>query len=154
MVYDGHGRIAQQARALAYDRSMRNTSDVGNRTEGIILSALMRAGKKVLLPFGGGHRYDLAIDEEGTLKRIQCKTARYMKGCITFPAHSSGRDGRAHHYYGDADLFGVYAPCIDKIYLVPVNEVSYTVVYLRVDPPKNNQVLHIRWAREYELKGD
>jgi hypothetical protein len=125
---------------------------VGNQTEGIVLAALMQAGKVVLLPFGGGHRYDIAIDEAGSLVRVQCKTAHLRKGCVVFSARSTLRNGASHSYRGDADLFGVYSAHTGCVYLVPVDEVGDTQVWLRLGPTKNNQKTGIRWAEKYLLK--
>jgi hypothetical protein len=91
-----------------------------------VLAALLRAEKRVLLPFGGGHRYDLAIDEAGQLVRVQCKTAVYQFGCVIFNSHSQRRDNSRMGYRGFADVFGVYCPPLDKVYLVPVEDEGVT----------------------------
>ena len=54
-----------------------NTKDVGDKTVAMVLAALVRKGKTLLLPFGDNRRYDLAVDEGGRLVRVQCKTARF-----------------------------------------------------------------------------
>jgi hypothetical protein len=130
-----------------------NSSAVGSRTEGIVLAALMRAGRVVLLPFGSGHRYDLAVDDDGRLVRIQCKTARYQDGCVICAVHSDRRDRTKITYRGDADAFGVYCPALDSVYIVPVEDVPKTSEgRLRVDRPRNRQNGAVRWAAAYELR--
>ncbi|MGC4886623.1 group I intron-associated PD-(D/E)XK endonuclease [Micromonospora sp. DT227] len=130
----------------------RDTTTVGNRTEGIVLAALMQAGKSVLLPFGGGHAYDLAVDDGGTLIRVQCKTAFFKAGSIVFNARSVNAASRANMpYQGRADVFGVYSAHTGKVYLVPVAEIGTAQGYLRVDPVRNGQSVGIRWAADYEL---
>ena len=59
---------------------------IGNMTEGKILVALTDAGYQILLPFGSGCRYDLAFDDHGTIKRVQCKTGQLLKnrGAVFF----------------------------------------------------------------------
>lgn len=133
-----------------YHRSV-NSTEIGNRTEGVILAALLRAGRRVLLPFGGGGRYDLALDDGGQLVRVQCKTAVYQQGCVVFNTNSHKRDHTRMGYRGDADLFGVWCPALDKIYLVPVKDVNEREGRLRVDPSRNNQARRVRWAQQYEL---
>lgn len=71
---------------------MGNTSDVGNKTEGVILGALVRLGYRVLIPFGGGHPYDLAVDHDGTIERVECKTGRLRDGVVIFNAYATYRD--------------------------------------------------------------
>lgn len=52
-------------------------------------------------------------------------------------------------YLGLADVFGVYAPWSDSVYLVPVEEALTYVHTLRVEPTRNNQRRRIRFADAY-----
>ena len=129
---------------------------VGERTEAIVLAELLKAGYVVLLPFGDNQRYDMVVDDGGKFLRIQCKTARlisnggvlYFKTCSTY-AHR-GRPTRG--YRGEADLFGVYAPELGKVYLIPVDDVGESAASLRVTPARNGQTNGVRLAEQYELK--
>jgi hypothetical protein len=48
----------------------------GNATESAVMSALIEREFDVLVPFGGGHPYDLVIHlSGGAFMRVQCKTA-------------------------------------------------------------------------------
>jgi hypothetical protein len=125
----------------------------GERSEGMILAALLRAGKVVLQPFGDNQRYDLVIDEGTAFTRVQCKTARLKDGALLFDTCSSysHRGGSKKDYSGQADVFGVYSPDLDKVYLVPVGVVGKTQANLRLDPPRNGQKSGIRIACEFEL---
>jgi len=130
-----------------------NTKAVGERAEGQVLAALLKIGKVVLLPFGDNQRYDLVVEEEGHFIRIQCKSGRLRKGVVRFNACStSAQAGGRRSYKGEADLFGVYCPDTDKVYLVPIAEVDGHDVSLRQEPPRSNQKKGIRLASEYELK--
>ena len=127
-----------------------NTSEAGTTTEAVVLSALVLSGKRVLVPFGDGCRYDLAWDDDGRLVRVQCKTGRLRKGCVVFNAHSQARDRSKVGYAGVADFFGVYCPDTGQVYLVPVVDVGTNTVSLRVDPPKKKR-LDIRYASDFIL---
>jgi hypothetical protein len=131
---------------------MRDTSVIGDATTAVILAALVKAGKVVLLPFGDRHRYDLGVEEQGIFLRIQCKTGRIRKnGVVFFRAHSiTGMVRRG--YQGDADLFGVYCPDNDKVYLVPVDEVPASGVSLRLVATKSGRNKGVRYADDYELR--
>ena len=48
-------------------------------------------------------------------------------------------------------MFVVYSGDLDKVYLVPVENVGITRTHLRLEPSKNNQEQNVRWARNYEL---
>src|SRR6476619_4334596 len=54
-------------------------------------------------------------------------------------------------YVGLAEIFGVYSPERRSVYLVPVADVPRSVVFLRLDPARNNQQHGIRMAASYEV---
>ena len=125
-------------------------SEIGERTEAAVLGALACAGKQVLVPFGGGHRYDLAYEENGRLMRVQCKSGREVRGVILFPTHWSGRGPRPD-YRDEADVFGVYCHSRGEVYLVPVDHVPVRGATLRLEPTRNRQRAGVRWASDYLL---
>lgn len=134
-------------------RDNKNSSAVGNVSELKVLAAFVQAGYLVLLPFGTGCHYDFVVDDGVNLIRVQVKTGRLRKGCVLFATYSTnGSKGssRRRLYKGLADLFGVYCPDNDKIYLVPVEDVP-TEGRLRLLSPRNNQRCKIRWASDYEF---
>ena len=134
---------------------------VGDRTTAMVLARLLAVYPMVLRPFGENQRYDLLIDDYERFIRVQCKTGRLRQGAVRFNTcsvtyhHPNNQGAKAyrHHYRDAADVFGVYCPELDRVYLVPVEEVGTNVAALRVDPPKNSQRKRVRWASDYELKG-
>jgi hypothetical protein len=134
-----------------------NKSQTGHRTLVKVMTALVNLDKALYVPFGDHGRVDLIYEEEdGRLVRVQCKTAWVAKGCLVFPTTSvdsrsvKGRTLR-RGYRGEADLFGVYCPVLNRVYLIPVEDVPQGEARLRLTPPKNNQKKKIRWAAEYEI---
>jgi hypothetical protein len=126
----------------------------GDVTTARVMAALIAAGFRVLVPWGENHRYDLVIeDTQGTFYRIQCKTARLVTGCLAFNSSSTGNpnDPSRHNYLGQADFFGLFAPDLDKCYLVPVEKVATVEVRLRLEPTRNNQSKGVTWAATYEI---
>lgn len=132
---------------------MKNTTAVGDRSEGAVLAALLKAEMTVLLPFGGGQRYDLVFEDKGVFRRVQCKTGRVESGAVVFSTCSWGRGSKRLSYGGQCDLFGVYCPSLDKVYLVPVGDVPERGGSLRIDPARNGQQSGVRYASQYELHG-
>jgi len=62
---------------------MRNTSKIGQVSVAQIICPLSNLGKYIYLPFGDHYRSDLVIeDEDGRFSRIQCKTARLVRGTV------------------------------------------------------------------------
>jgi hypothetical protein len=113
----------------------------GDLSEAMILAAFLRAGRVVLKPISNGERYDLVIDNrDGTFSRVQCKTGRLRNGGIIFPTCSTGNGkdgiGRRRDYRGQADIFAIFCPDNNLIYLMPVDEVPLREACLRIDPPR------------------
>jgi hypothetical protein len=133
-----------------------NTSQKGNIATSHVLASLIAAGKDVSIPFGDSQRYDLILDDGGRLLRIQCKLGRLINGSICFMTSSSRRKTNKMacgwtSYKGQIDLFGVFCPQNKATYLVPVEVVSERAAYLRIEPPRNNQVKGVRWASDFQL---
>src|SRR5437660_8322604 len=98
-----------------------NPTTRGKIGEAVILAALAKLGKHVLIPWGE-ERYDLALDAGGRLVRIQCKTGHIRDGCVCFK--TSITDARrplgGGGYAGQIDVFAVYCPQNETVYLVPI----------------------------------
>jgi hypothetical protein len=138
------------------ETKMRDTSGIGEVSRWQIIAALTRRGKHLLLPVGDHLRYDLAIDDEGRLLRIQCKTGRLRDGVISFATcsvDSRSQKGKCirRSYRGEIEFFGVYCPANGKCYLVPVEKAGINDCRLRIAPPRNGQKTRIRWAEDYEI---
>ena len=127
-------------------------STTGNMTEAMVLSAFEQRGFQVLIPFGDGHPYDLAVHLKGTeFLRVQCKTARPQGGCLIFNARSTDHGRGPQSYLGLADIFGVYLPSRRAVYLVPIDGVASFEGRLRLEPTRNNQRRGVRMAAEFEI---
>jgi hypothetical protein len=127
--------------------------DVGRRSEAAILLELLKRGYSCLVPAGENQRYDLVVDDGGDFVRIQCKTGRLQNGVISFPTCSVRTNTRRvirRDYEGEIDLFAVYCPELDKVYLVPARGLQ-TNMTLRLAPTANGQAKGVHWARDYEL---
>lgn len=122
----------------------------GNPGESAVLAALCGLGFDVLVPFGDGHPYDLALHLGGRrFLRIQCKAAWARDGCLVFNSLSTDHGGGRRSYEGHADLFGIYFPPLNSVYLVPLDAVARTEGRLRIEPARNNQKRKIRVASDY-----
>ena len=135
---------------------MAHPTDIGQKTEAIILSELVKLDLKVLVPFGINHRYDLVVDTGDQFLRIQCKTGKLKDGVVAFNSKSvHAHRGKVDRPYTseEIDVFAVYCPQNDCLYWVPIEDVEgMNRPFLRVEPAKNGQVKDIRWAYEYELQ--
>jgi hypothetical protein len=97
-----------------------------------------------------------SLDEDGELWRVQCKTAR-IEGNGTVVAFETASHNYAlknkpmRHYRNQCDYLAAYCEQLNKVYLIPVDQVGTTNVKLRLVPAKNNQEKNVRWAKDYEL---
>ena len=130
---------------------MNNSKHKGNITELECLTYLFKLGYDVSLPYGDNCRYDLVLDVNYHLYKIQCKTARLLDdGVYEFECNSSRCNSKGlykTYYKEEVDFF---ATSIEgKCYLVPFQETSTHSKRLRFVPPKNGQTKGITFAEEY-----
>src|SRR5260370_23904182 len=140
-----------------FGKGKRDTNSIGDISEAAIITRFVQLGYVVLTPYGGNQRYDLVIeDADGQFWRVQCKTARINEdGTLikfnTSNANVTGKNRQSRHYRGQCDYFAVYYEELDKVYLIPVDQVGISRANLRLAPSKNNQEKYVRWAKDYEL---
>jgi PD-(D/E)XK endonuclease len=140
--------------ALGAVKSKRSTKAIGDRSEAIVLAALVKNGYLVSIPFGENQRYDLLADDGARILKVQVKTGQLHRDIIRFSCSSSHthRGGvHARPYFGEADFIAVYCPQNHKVYLVPEEEFVASRAHLRLAAPANNQRRGIRWASRFEL---
>jgi len=134
----------------------RDTKSIGDRSEAMVLAALVRNGYLCSIPFGENHRYDILADDGERISRVQVKTGRYRNGVVIVNCYSSHQHRRKgptsmRPYFGEADFIGAYCPWNQKVYLLPECEFVRSTAHLRILPAANYQIRMIRWASEYEL---
>ncbi|WP_435130272.1 group I intron-associated PD-(D/E)XK endonuclease [Halobaculum sp. D14] len=98
---------------------MNNSPRQGEKSELAVASELMMMGHGVSFPFGHDHQYDLIVDKDGTLYRIQVKTAKQEEGNRYYI------QAAADHYDKKyVDLLAGYSGGERAIFFIPVLEAS------------------------------
>jgi len=130
-----------------------NTKTKGERTEGIVIAALLKMGKKILIPFGENSRYDVVVEDANGFSRIQCKTGRLHGSYISFNSCSTGnvRNFDRKNYRGQVEFFGVYCPQNDNVYLVPVMKANKTETHLVVSASNRCAPTVKLWAKNFKI---
>jgi len=128
----------------------------GALAEAGVAAAAIELGFNVLRPLCEGGRYDLAIDIEPTLLRVQCKLARRLGEVLLVNVRTNrytpGGYVSTHYTPAEIDAVATYTPDLRQCHLVPVRELGdRSLIHLRLAPTKNNQSDGITWARDYEL---
>jgi hypothetical protein len=104
-------------------------------------------------------RYDLVLGIGGRLYRVQCKWGKQCDGGIEVRLrssyHSPTRGYVITTYDGsEVDLIAVYYGDLDRCYVLPVELIAgRSMIFLRLDRPKNNQRAALNWAAAYEFPG-
>ena len=136
----------------------RHTQKTGDISESAVITRLLQCGYIVLTPYGQMHRYDLVIeDADGKFWRVQVKTGWLNEdhSIIRFATASSMnytvKNKGWRNYRGQCEYFAVYVEDLNKVYLLPVDDVGTSLATLRLVPSKNHQEKHVRWAKDYEL---
>jgi PD-(D/E)XK nuclease superfamily protein len=132
-------------------------SQKGAAAEAAITSAVIQLGLTVLRPLCEGRRYDVIVDLEPSLLRVQCKLARRTGGVLAINLQTSRYtpNGYVRGSYSatEIDAFGTYSPELGACYLLPIGLVAgRRSLHLRLEPTGNNQADGINWARDYELE--
>ena len=116
-----------------------NTKQIGDETEGRIITALIAEGYSVSIPFGDNDKYDLVLDTESQLLRVQCKTGWIEDDVVRFKTASKTTvDGEMtmDDYDGTIDAFAVRCRDTDELYWVPIEDAGKKSTYLRLTEPE------------------
>lgn len=128
---------------------------VGDVNELKCILAFEERGYYTSIPFSGSCRYDVVVDINGKLIRIQCKSSHYYKqdkSSIEFNTTRSTTNTQktVRYQYTKKEIDYFYTHFNNYDFLVPVEEAS-TGKILRLKPPKNNQWEQINIAADYLL---
>jgi len=133
------------------------SSQKGAVAEAAITASVIQLGLTVLRPLCEGRRYDLLVDLEPALLRVQCKLARRVRGVLAINLQTCRHTPRGYirtsYSASEIDAVAVYSAELNRSFLIPVAEVAgMRDVSLRLDSTRNNQAQGVRWASDYELK--
>lgn len=131
-------------------------SQKGAVAEAAITAMAIQLGLVVLRPQCEGSRYDLMIDLEPEVLRVQCKWARRLHGVLSVQLqtsrHTPGGYVRTIYTADEVDVIAAYSPALHRGFLIPISEASgRRSIHLRLEPTRNNQEQGIKWARDYEF---
>ena len=136
-----------------------NTKQVGNLVELQCATRLYELGCAVSIPFGNSEKYDLIIDVNDKLYKIQCKHSseyfdefgelEYIKFKCTWQSHNSNSWTQNKYKENEIDYFATFYN--DECYLIPQSECS-NEKRLRIKPTKNNQTKGVSFLKDYNAE--
>lgn len=125
----------------------------GRITEVYVLAYFLNLGYIVSTP-EVPCQYDMLIDVNNKIYKVQIKTCREVEGAIEFNTASMTHNANGYvrrDYTADkVDFFCTYYN--NECYLVPFNECGSKAKKLRLIPTKNGQVKNISFAKDYIAK--
>lgn len=130
-----------------------NSKQKGNLTELQCLTAFVKQGCGVSIPYGDNSKYDFIADIDGRLFKIQVKTSSLKdESAIKFSCrttHVNCKGVKNERYSSkDVDFFATYWD--NQCYLIPVSECSADKT-LRFAPTKSGQIKGVSFAKDYIL---
>ena len=134
----------------------------GSRTEATVTAHLLELGVSVSAPVFGNERYDLVVDRDGALERVQVKTAyshRKRAGTVIVGFESTvyGSDGtptKTYYTASEIDSYVVYCPKREFFLYVPFDETPRTQMsfsFREKDEYNSHNRKAIHFAEDYEL---
>lgn len=117
-----------------------------------VMGDLLIKGYKVALPLGEDWRYDLIVDKNNKLLRIQCKYVESTNGVIKVRCET--HDGRNYYRYQqkDLDYIAVYDKISNKCYYIDRSYLGAKgrgSINLRLREAKNGQRKKILNASDF-----
>ena len=136
-----------------------NTKYVGNLTELQCITRFYELGYPVSIPYGDSEKYDMILDINGKLYRLQCKHAKpfinedniveYLEIKTTWQSGYTKNSSYKSNQYTEEDCDYFVTHYQGKNYLIPVNQCSNKKI-LRIIPPKNGQIKGINFLNNFE----
>lgn len=137
-----------------------STKQIGNINEAKCLARFIELGYEVSIPYGDSAKYDLIVDINGKLLRMQCKNPREIvdedQNVVAIEMNtfwSSGytrlkRSKRVHYSSNDCDFIVSHYKGIN--YLIPVETISNKSIFtIRFGKTKSGQKSKINPAEKY-----
>ena len=132
---------------------MENTKELGNLTELQCITGLYELGCDISIPFGNSQKYDLIMDYNNHLYKVQVKHANekdegaYFTFKTRWQSHNHTGYTQTSYTKEDIDFFATWYK--GNVYLIPVDECSGADKAIRIMPPKNGQTKGINFAKDY-----
>ena len=128
----------------------------GDTAEMMVAADLVKRGYRIAFPYGEDSDYDLIVERDGRLERIQVKYTESRNGVIELrcKSHSltNGKVRSVKRYTAKTiEWLAVYDRVTDRCYYVPAVELGEgrERMHLRLQPTLSGRKLGINWASDY-----
>ena len=121
----------------------------GDIGELITAQELLRRGWHVAFPYGENLKYDLIIEKEGIIKRVQVKTVIPKNGVLHINCRSSNNWSVIHYSKDDFEVLAAVDLIANKVYFIPSEKIGKSLINIRIEPAKNYQKKGINLAEQF-----
>lgn len=134
-----------------------NNKQKGDVAESAIIAKLISLGYIVSIPFGDNQRYDIIVDLNGYLYKVQIKYCGQVcidyVICVTSSNLNNTTNKTCTTYEQDIDLFMFYIPKLNEYLMMTINEVGLQKrIQLRRTLPKTTNGKKTRMLVDYNLE--
>ncbi len=127
-----------------------NTKNLGDYAEIITAAKFTKQGYIVSKPLSENSTYDLIVDMDGQLKKVQVKARSTRNNTISVELFTSMRNYKKEYKEGDFDLLVIYSEELDKLAIISWDELKdLKVLTLRTVKPKNKQKIGVKMFNDY-----
>ena len=132
------------------------TKEKGDISEARALFEFQKLGIPVSIPWGDNLRYDMIIEVNNHLYKVQIKTSNEIVNgaikCYTRSSKNHTTNKVYDTYENDVDYFVFYNYEMDKLALIPIKDIGkQKTIALRIDKPSNNQG-NVRYFDDYSFE--
>ena len=130
---------------------MAESKRLGTLGEIAVMREALQRGDRVSVPISQDAPYDLVVERQGGLERVQVTYVRSDGRVIHVRCRST--NGWATHKYRshEVDWIATYDESTERVYFVHSSECATgrAVLHLRLEPAANNQVVGVRFAADH-----
>ena len=136
------------------------TQQKGLITELHCLQDFINLGYQCLIPYGDSCKYDIAVDINGKIIRIQCKTSRWSTDTkdpevafeINTCCQTTNTKKTTRYKYSNKEIDYFYTWFKDQGYLVSIKEATGNTFRWRYEYPSTGQKQGIHIADKYKME--
>lgn len=129
-----------------------NTKHAGDFAELLTAAKFAEKGYYVSLPMTDNAPYDLIVDFQGRLHKVQVKSRSRVGDIISVQMYSSMRGYKYFYKDGDFDILVVHDKISNELAMLFWDDIKdLSSLTLRLSPAKNNQTKGIKLFADYLL---
>lgn len=130
---------------------MAETKRKGDLAEVVIMADILKRGYKIAIPYGEDWPYDLIVERNGKLEKVQCKYTASDGNVVHVSCRCSNNWLTTTYTQDTIDWLAVYDKTTDQCFYIPSSMLGdgRSLIHLRLTSTKSNQTKKINWAKDF-----